>query len=66
VRPELDVLFLALALETIAQTGDSNAGEAFVDFAELFGGSLAGGRLGFEFVDSAEDRGALDLSVHVP
>jgi hypothetical protein len=48
VRPELDVLFLALALETIAQTGDSNAGEAFVALAELFGGFLAGGRLGCE------------------
>ena len=49
VRPELGVLFVALALETIAESRDFDAGETLVDFLEALVGLFAGGGFGFEF-----------------
>jgi hypothetical protein len=65
VRPEFGVLFLTLALETIAESRDLDAGGALVDLGEFLIRLLAGGSFACEFVDGAEDLGALDLSVHV-
>jgi hypothetical protein len=65
VRPELDVLFLALTLETIAKSRDLDACVPIVDLPKQISCILAGVRLGWEFVEDTEDLGALDISVHV-
>jgi hypothetical protein len=60
-----EVVVLAFEGEAVAEAGNLDAGDALVDFEELLVRFLAGSSLGFKFVDSTEDLGALDLSVHV-
>ena len=48
---------LTLVLEAIAESRDLDAGETLVDLLTALIPLLAGGCLGFEFVDGAEDRG---------
>jgi hypothetical protein len=65
LNAEVGGLFVAFEVEAIAESGDFETGETFVDLEELAVGFLARGPLGLELVDGAEDIGLLDAVVCV-